>query len=71
MDNGSRARILAIGTRGEQIKTTSAEYLWICRGVRPPPLPDKPVTADPRVNSDDQHLRRLNGGAAPPTRKRI
>jgi hypothetical protein len=34
----------AIAARGEQIKTNSAEFLWICRGVRPAlPPPDKPT----------------------------
>jgi hypothetical protein len=45
----------AIAARGEQIKLNSAEYLWICRGIRPPLLADKPIARD---------LRRLNG--APP-----
>jgi hypothetical protein len=36
----------AIAARGEQIKTHSAEYQWICRGVKPALLPpDKPVKA--------------------------
>jgi hypothetical protein len=26
----------AIAVRGEQIKTSSAEYLWFCRGIKPP-----------------------------------
>jgi hypothetical protein len=62
--------IAAIAARGEQIKTNSAEYLWLCRGIRPPLLSDKPVVTDPNVNSEDQHLRRLNC-AAPVTRRRI
>jgi hypothetical protein len=38
-----RQAAAAIAARGEQIKTGSAEYLWICRGVKPPlPPPDKP-----------------------------
>jgi hypothetical protein len=36
----------AIAARGEEIKTHSAEYQWICRGVKPALLPpDKPVKA--------------------------
>jgi hypothetical protein len=42
----------AIGARGQEIQTNSAEYLWVCRGIKPPMLPDKPVARD---------LRRLNG----------
>jgi hypothetical protein len=51
--------IAAIGARAEQIKMSSAEFLWICKGIRPPLLADKPVARD---------LRRLNG-AAPGERK--
>ena len=28
----------AIAARGEQIKTNSAEFLWVCRGIKPPLL---------------------------------
>ena len=42
----NKERLDAIAVRGEQIKTQSAEFLWICFGVRPPLLPDKPVIAD-------------------------
>jgi hypothetical protein len=43
----------AIAARGEQIKTGSAEFLWVCCGVRPPlPPPDKPVVID-RNNPPD------------------
>ena len=39
-----RQRAAAIAARGEQIKTNSSEYLWICRGIRPAlPPPDKPA----------------------------
>jgi hypothetical protein len=39
-----RQAAAAIAARGEQIKTGSAEYLWICRGIKPAlPPPDKPV----------------------------
>jgi hypothetical protein len=48
-----------IAARGEQIKLNSAEYLWVCKGIKPPMLPDKPIARD---------LRRLNG-AAPGERK--
>jgi hypothetical protein len=71
--------IAAIAARGEQIKTHSAEYLWICRGIKPPLLPpDKPI-AQPRPlgnddphfggHPDDLHLRRVNS-AKPATRQR-
>jgi hypothetical protein len=44
MDKDRAAAIAAIATRGEQIKTNSAEYLWICRGVKPAlPPQDKPA----------------------------
>jgi len=58
----NKDRLDAIAVRGEQIKTNSAEYLWICRGIKPPLLSDKPVVTD-RSIIDDQHLRRLNGAA--------
>jgi hypothetical protein len=29
-------RIDAIAARGEQIKTISTEFLWVCRGIKPP-----------------------------------
>ena len=45
----------AIPARGEQIKTNSAEYLWVCRGIRPPLLPDKPVATDP--GGDPDHMQ--------------
>jgi hypothetical protein len=51
--------IAAIGARAEEIKQNSAEYLWICRGIKPPLLPDKPVARD---------LRRLDG--PPPGERR-
>jgi hypothetical protein len=45
MDKDRAAAIVAIASRGEEIKTSSAEYLWICRGIKPAlPPPDKPVT---------------------------
>ena len=69
MDKQRAAAIAAIATRGEQIKTNSAEYLWVCRGIKPP-LPDKPVAVDPDANSEDQYLGRLNSAAAA-TRRRI
>jgi hypothetical protein len=51
----NRCLLAAIATRGEQIKTNNAEYLWICCGIRPPLLPNKPVVADPSVNPE--HLQ--------------
>jgi hypothetical protein len=56
--------------RGERIKTNSAEFLWICCGIRPPPLPDKPVRTDRGATPEhlQVHLRRPNS-AAPTTRK--
>jgi hypothetical protein len=45
----------AIAARGEEIKLNSAEFLWICKGIRPPLLADKPVVRD---------LRRLNGASS-------
>jgi hypothetical protein len=42
-----RQRAAAIAARGEQIKTNSAEYLWICCGIRPAlPPPDKAIVID-------------------------
>jgi hypothetical protein len=37
-----KERIHAIAARTEEIQTNSAEYLWICRGIKPPLLSDKP-----------------------------
>jgi hypothetical protein len=30
-----------IGARAEEIKTNSAEFLWLCKGIRPPLLLNK------------------------------
>jgi len=49
-------RITAIGTRGEEIKTNSAEYLWPCRGIKPLMLADKP----PVVTADDERQWHLD-----------
>jgi len=46
--NEHKDRIAAIAARGKQIKANTAEYLWICRGIKPPLLPDKPVASDPK-----------------------
>ena len=51
-----KERIGALAARGRQIKTNTAEYLWVCRGIRPLPLPDKPAPIDPSVDPD--HLQR-------------
>jgi len=64
-------RLAAIAARGEQIKTNSAEYLWVCRGIKPPLLPDKPVVTNPSV--DREHLQVqlcVLDRAAPETRER-
>jgi hypothetical protein len=37
-----------IATRGEEIKLNSAEYLWVCRGIKPPLLPNK-IAVDPNL----------------------
>jgi hypothetical protein len=55
MGKDRSAAITALAARAEQIKQNSAEYLWICRGIRPPLLPDKPVLTDPSV--DPTHLQ--------------
>jgi hypothetical protein len=48
----------AIAKRGEEIKTHSAEFLWICQGVRPPlPPPDKPAIV--ARNSPGPEVREL------------
>jgi hypothetical protein len=40
-------RIDAIAARGEQIKTNSTEFLWVCRSIKPPLLlPDKPILSE-------------------------
>jgi hypothetical protein len=33
--DSDKDRFAAIAARGEQIKQNSAEYLWICRGIKP------------------------------------
>jgi hypothetical protein len=38
---------VAIAAHGEQIKINSAQYLWICRGVKRPLLPDTLVAQGP------------------------
>jgi hypothetical protein len=40
--------IAEIGARGEEIKTNSAEFLWLCKGIRPPLLPNK-IAVDPNL----------------------
>jgi hypothetical protein len=60
----------AVAARGEQIKTASAEYLWICCGIKPPPLPDKPVVVDPSIDPTHLQLLRPLNRAAPATRER-
>jgi hypothetical protein len=63
-------RAAAIAVRAEQIRQASAEYLWICCGIKPPPpLPDKPVVTDTDVDPEQLRLRPLNR-AAPTTRQR-
>jgi hypothetical protein len=44
----------AIGARGQEIQTNSAEFLWVCRGIRPPLLPDKPPAQLRGVTSGEQ-----------------
>jgi hypothetical protein len=59
----------AVAKRGEEIKQNSAEFLWVCCGLRPPLLPDKPVVTDSKI--DPEHLelqRRLISGTARLTR---
>jgi hypothetical protein len=69
MDKDRIDTIAAAAPSGEQIKTNSAEYLRICRGTRPPLLPDKPVVTDRSAadHPDDLQLRlraRLFDGTA-------
>jgi len=63
----NKEQIAALGTRGEQIKTNSAEFLWVCRGIKPPLLPDRPL-ADP--DADPQLQPRPLNRTAPTTRQR-
>jgi hypothetical protein len=53
----NKERIAGIAARREQIKTNSAEYLWICRRVKPPLLPNKPVVNDPKVDPEQLQVR--------------
>jgi hypothetical protein len=53
----NKEQIAALATRGEQIKTNSAEFLWICCGIKPPPLPDKSTAVDPSADLDHLHLQ--------------
>jgi hypothetical protein len=57
MDKNRAAAVAAIGERGEQIKINSAEYLWICCGVRPPLVPDKPIITDRSAAVPDEQLQ--------------
>jgi len=62
-----------IGTIGhsEQIKTNSAEFLWIWCGIKPPLLPDKPITAYSSVEPLHLQLHRApRNRTAPTTRQR-
>jgi hypothetical protein len=60
-----KERAAALATRGEQIKTNDVEHLWICRGIKTPLLPDRPITPDRGVNPAHLQLqpRPLNRGA--------
>jgi hypothetical protein len=69
LDKDRAAAIAAITVRVEQIRQASAEYLWICCGIKPPPLPDKPVVTNTNVDPEQLRLRPLNR-AAPTTRQR-
>ncbi len=78
MDNSElEGRITTIAARSEQIRSNSAEFLWVCRGVKPALLPpDKPLPqaatslGDPAVNpvqsqpQPQPRLRPLNSGGA-------
>jgi hypothetical protein len=67
----NKEQIAGIAACGEQIKTNSAKYLWICRGVNPPPLPDRPVVNDPNVDPEQLRMRpRLLHRAGPRARQR-
>ena len=71
MDNDRIAAIATVAARGEQIKQNNAEYLWICCGIKPPLLPNKPVLID--QSADPEHLQmelRLLNRVAPATRQR-
>jgi len=55
--------IVAIAARGEAIKTNSTEFLWVCRGIKPPVLPpDKPLPSDAAVSPLQSQPRPLNSG---------
>ena len=55
--------IVAIAARGEAIKTNSTEFLWVCRGIKPPVLPpDKPLPSDAAVSPLQPQRRPLNSG---------
>ena len=64
MNKDRAASIAAIAVRGEQIKQNSAEYLWVCCGVRPPLLPDRPVVADPSVNPEHLQVQLCRRGGS-------
>jgi hypothetical protein len=52
LSNLWRGRALA-----RAVSPNSAEYFRICRGIKPPLLPDKPVAVDPKVNSEHLQLK--------------
>jgi hypothetical protein len=51
-----KERVAAIAARGEQIKANS-----VCRAIRSPLLPDKPVITDPAVNLTHPQLQSRRG----------
>jgi hypothetical protein len=71
----NKDRIIAIAARGEEIKRNSAEFLWLCCGIKPPLLPDPPKPiAKPGVDPAHPQLQLRprplnNGGAAISERK--
>lgn len=62
-----KERIAAIAAHGEQIKVSSAEYRWICRGIKRAPLPDKPVATDSSVDPKNLQLQPRPLNRATPT----
>jgi hypothetical protein len=55
----SIATIEQLGATAERIKSSSAEYLWICKGTIPPKISDMP-----QPKGETNPLRRA--GKAPP-----
>jgi len=54
------SKIAELGAQGERIKTSSAEFLWICQGTPPPKILDLP-----QPQGETNSLRRASKDGTP------